>query len=445
MSYSVIRDAARRTAAILLAACLPLAAAMPVSAADTEAAEGQSTPLLTPALRILAARTAMHKSGTVGEEMCFSAADFEKVLGYAPTEITLISLPDRTQGVLKLGTLELSEGVSLSASVLSGLRFCPSAAAEAPVTAAFTFTAAGKAYTTDTALSCMLHLLSTENNAPTAADLAATTYAEIPLYSSLRAADPEADTLTYEIVRAPKKGSITLDAQTGAFVYTPAAGKHGSDTFTYRVSDAWGGESELCRVKLTIRKTDDTVQYSDLDSHWCAAAAMRLTDDGIFSGTTLGNLKLFSPDTAVTRGEFLVSAMRAAGYDADASADSTTLSVFSDTEDIPDYLRGYLSTAYRDGIIRGGTGNGTSALSFAADEAITRAEAAVILYRLFEPETPAVLPVFSAEDEAAIPTWSVGAFSALRAAGILTAGNPADTLDRAQTAQMLSAAMDYCD
>ncbi|MBQ7982045.1 MAG: hypothetical protein IJ302_00625, partial [Clostridia bacterium] len=171
MPYSVIRTAARRTAAILLAACLPLTAAMPVSAADTEAAETPGTPLLTPALRILAARTAMHKSGVVGEEMCFSADDFEKVLGYTPTEITLTTLPDRTQGVLKLGTLELSEGVSLSASVLSGLHFCPSTAAEAPVTASFTFTAAGKAYETDTALSCMLHLLSTENSAPAAADL----------------------------------------------------------------------------------------------------------------------------------------------------------------------------------------------------------------------------------------------------------------------------------
>ena len=53
-----------------------------------------------------------------------------------------------------------------------------------------------------------------------------------------------------------------------------------------------------------------------------------------------------------------------------------------------------------------------------------------------------LLPVFSAEDEAVIPAWSVGAFSSVCAVGIMSASDPAGIVDRAQCAQMLSSAMD---
>lgn len=426
----------------------------PVLAEDTadssDGASGDMSVCISPAIRVLAAQTTMKKNGVIGEDLCFSQEDFSSVLGYTPTEITLTTLPDPTSGVLKLGGMTLAAGSRLSVSVLHGLRFVPAsggtaAAAEvgagAPVSASFTFTASGSAYETAVPLSCMMYLLSTPNEVPTASEKHVTTYTDVPVYASLQASDPEFDDLTYEIVRQPKKGAVTLNAQDGSFVYTPSDGMRGSDVFSWRVTDPWGNQSAVVRTSLSVRRADDDLYYTDLDGHWCAAAAMRLTEDGIFSGTALGEHSFFSPDTAVTRGEFLVCAMRAAGYDGLPPA---ALPMFANADEIPEYLSGYLAAAYEDGIVRGGTGTDGAAV-FDYDEAITRAEAAVILYRLFDVGTPAALPVFSAEEEAVLPVWSVGAFSSVCAAGIMTASDPAGVVDRAQCAQMLSAAMDVAD
>ena len=411
-----------------------------VTAAGVSADTEEETPVcISPAIRVLAAQTTMKKNSVVGKELCFSKEDFSAVLGYSPTEVTLTSLPDPTKGVLKLGGMTLAPGSRLSATVLHGLRFVPTGGGDAEaVSASFTFTATGSAYETAVPLSCMLYLLSTPNASPTASERHLTTYTDIPVFASLNASDPEFDDLTYEIVRPPKKGSVSLDAENGSFVYTPTAGARGSDVFSWRAVDAWGNQSDVVRTSLSVRHADDDLYYTDLEEHWCAAAAMRLTEDGIFGGTALGEHTFFEPDTAVTRGEFLVCAMRAAGYD---DLDRAALPMFANADEIPDYLSGYLAAAYEDGIINGSV-DAAGAAVFYPNETITRAEAAVILYRLFDIDTPAVLPVFSAEDEAVIPAWSVGAFSSVCAVGIMSASDPAGIVDRAQCAQMLSSAMD---
>ena len=88
---------------------------------------------------------------------------------------------------------------------------------------------------------------------------------------------------------------------------------------------------------------------------------------------------------------------------------------------------------------------------FSPNSAITRAEAAVILNRLLGIETPDVASVFSDADS--IPTWSINAMYALHSAGILTGSanessgmgelRPADTLDRAQAAQILARVLNH--
>ena len=83
---------------------------------------------------------------------------------------------------------------------------------------------------------------------------------------------------------------------------------------------------------------------------------------------------------------------------------------------------------------------------------MTRAEAAVVVQRLFGIESPsdavAVYSEYAASDlsdvsdaEDSIPAWGADAVSALRAAGILSVSDPMGTLDRAQTAVILAAAM----
>ncbi len=52
--------------------------------------------------------------------------------------------------------------------------------------------------------------------------------------------DPDADTLAATVDTPPAYGTLTLDSD-GALAYTPGAGFHGTDTFTYIASDGRGG------------------------------------------------------------------------------------------------------------------------------------------------------------------------------------------------------------
>ncbi len=411
------------------------------SAAETTAPNAaETTSCISPAIHVLSARAAMKKNGTVDQTISFSQEDFTAILGYTPTEVVLTSLPDPKAGVLKLGGMTLAVGSRLSSSVLQALCFVPTASQDTafPVSASFTFTASGSAIETAVPRSCMLYVLSTPNDAPTAAERHVTTYASVPVSASLSAADPEFDDLTYEIIRQPKKGTVSLNREDGTFVYTPMDGTRGQDVFSWRVTDPWGNQSDVVRTTLSIRRADDDLYYDDLNGHPCAAAAMRLTEDGIFSGTTVGGVSFFSPDQTVTRGEFLVCAMRAAGY---GELVPTALPMFANADEIPDYLSGYLAAAHRDGIVRGAVDTDGNTV-FDHSGTVTRAEAAVMLYRLFDVDTPAAVPVFSAEEEATLPAWSIGALSSVCAAGIMNTNDPTDAVSRADCAEMLSAAMD---
>ena len=67
--------------------------------------------------------------------------------------------------------------------------------------------------------------------------------------------DPEDDTLTSVLVDSPAKGSVSLSAD-GSFTYTPNSGETGTDTFTYRASDATD-ESNLATVTIQINPAND--------------------------------------------------------------------------------------------------------------------------------------------------------------------------------------------
>ena len=51
--------------------------------------------------------------------------------------------------------------------------------------------------------------------------------------------DADADLLTATVVNGPGHGTLTLGGD-GAVTYTPEAGFHGSDSFTYTASDGNG-------------------------------------------------------------------------------------------------------------------------------------------------------------------------------------------------------------
>ncbi|MBO5845561.1 MAG: S-layer homology domain-containing protein, partial [Clostridia bacterium] len=164
-------------------------------------------------------------------------------------------------------------------------------------------------------------------------------------------------------------------------------------------------------------------------------AALSVTEKGIMSGTQVGGVTYFYPEQTVSRGDFLVMAMKAAGILNVSSADKT---VFCDDADIPSHTKGYVATAYELGYINGTYRDGE--LCFLPDEPITRAEAAVIVCNIVDVATPTVAPSF--EDIEDVPTFAATAISSLNYMGALRVENgnisANETLRRGEAAELLS-------
>ena len=93
------------------------------------------------------------------------------------------------------------------------------------------------------------------NAPPDAEPQAVTTNEDTPVNISLTASDADGDTLTVIIVTPPQHG--TLGGTFPNLTYTPNANFNGSDSFTYKVSDGRGGESNPTTVTITITSVND--------------------------------------------------------------------------------------------------------------------------------------------------------------------------------------------
>ncbi|NUU64160.1 Ig-like domain-containing protein [Paenibacillus agri] len=104
-----------------------------------------------------------------------------------------------------------------------------------------------------------------QNNAPQATDVFYNTADGKTLSAKLKATDKDADALTYSIVSPPTKGTVKLtDAATGSFLYTPAAGMTGTDTFTFKVNDGFV-DSNVGTATINIR---DASAGNGEVAHW---------------------------------------------------------------------------------------------------------------------------------------------------------------------------------
>lgn len=120
----------------------------------------------------------------------------------------------------------------------------------------FTYTASDGNGGTNTAIVEITVICS--NNAPLAVD---DTYSVDQENVLTRAApgllandsDMEDDTLVAILDNEPTSGTLTLK-EDGSFTYTPKAGFHGSDSFTYKAYDG-DLESEIATVTITVRPT----------------------------------------------------------------------------------------------------------------------------------------------------------------------------------------------
>lgn len=95
------------------------------------------------------------------------------------------------------------------------------------------------------------------NDAPTAdASSSVTTSEDTQVAGKVVAADLDGDVLGYALSGAPGNGTVTLDASTGDWIYTPLANFNGSDTFKVIVSDP-SGASVVQTVTIGVAAVND--------------------------------------------------------------------------------------------------------------------------------------------------------------------------------------------
>jgi hypothetical protein len=95
------------------------------------------------------------------------------------------------------------------------------------------------------------------NDAPTAAPGALSATEDTVASGSVSANDVEGDAFTFQLVSAGVKGHVTLDAITGAYVYTPDPDANGADSFSFTATDIHGAVSATATVTVTIAGVDD--------------------------------------------------------------------------------------------------------------------------------------------------------------------------------------------
>ncbi len=400
----------KRTVLLSISALLVTLLLSVTASAGVFESGGERESAVSPALQIIAHYTPMAKAGLSGHEILFTPDDFERALNLSRvSSITITQAPDVTEGELFVGSVKLGVGQTISRGNLSQLSFA--AASEKVSKAKFSFAVNNSSYSID----CNLYLLSKINRSPSAVargPLEVSTYRDIAVYGRLYGIDPEGDKLTYQIVTYPKNGALILTDDNGSYVYFPNAGFTGRDSLTYVVYDTYGNYSAAASVTLRVEKNSASLTFDDMKWHRAYSAAIKLTGEGIMSGMQIGDGYYFYPDQTVSRAEFLVMAMKAAGVSKLPEVEDTG---FCDDDDIAGTMKSYVGAAARAGYIKGSYVEGK--LCFLPDKDITVSEAAVMIANIMGLESDGSVAVFA--ESSGIPAWAEDAVWALCSAGVL--------------------------
>ena len=294
---------------------------------------------------------------------CFGSGDFseEELLG-----VCITGLPEEKLGTVLLGSRVIREGDILPGDQLDRLTFVP-ARRETDAQAQILYLPVfSQGVGTEAVLT--ISIRGKENQSPVTEDFAAETYKNLPLEGKLKVKDPENESMTFTLVRGPKRGQVEI-REDGSFTYTPKKNKVGIDSFVYTATDASGKVSREATVTITIVKPTDSTQYTDTAGLSCRFAAEWMKNTGIFVGETLDGNPCFQPEKEVTRGEFLTMLVRTLDLPTETEQD---LGAWQ--EDAPVWLRPYLAAAVRSGLVAG-----LPEQNFDQDAPITGAEAAVMI------------------------------------------------------------------
>ena len=255
------------------------------------------------------------------------------------------------------------------------------------------------------------------------------TLSEVPVYGYLSAYHPNGDFLRTILVEKPQKGTVSFDGQT--FCYEPFPQSEGVDRFAVALVDDQGNRSAETVQTISIEQKNPQYDYWDLNGSPAYYSAVKLLEDGIFSGETIGSRRYFGPKQSLTRVEFLMLLISACGWEAEIPAASPNTGLLNDSE-IPAYLKPYVTLGIQKGIIVEKT--------FRANEIPTRAESVVLTDRACGLSTVERINL-PWSDLNEIPQWALQSYMNLSGYGFLSFPNncahPNDGLTRENTADLL--------
>jgi len=357
---------------------------------------------------------------------CFTPADFSE--DEALRGICVTHLPASSAGTVMLGNRVIRSGDILTAEQLSQLTFSPLRTEQDQDAVVTYLPIFNNRVEPSATMTISIH--GKEDKAPVAEDFAIETYKNLPNQGKLKVSDPEGETLTYTLMRQPKRGEVTLN-EDGTFTYTPKKNKVGIDSFTYTAADPAGNVSREATVTVQILKPTDARQYTDTVGEPCRFAAEWMRNTGLFVGEKIGGKECFHPEKNVTRGEFLAMVVKALDIPVEE------VSYDAIPEDTPAWLKPYLAAAMRSGLTSGWPE--TESGSFEADAPINGAEAAVMLQNVLDlnisQQTLEDQQVSAEADAEDVPAWAAVSLTAMAENGIdMTASQE---LTRGDVAQIL--------
>jgi len=351
---------------------------------------------------------------------CFNGQEFsaeeEPLAG-----ICITGLPASSSGTVLLGNRVIRAGDILTADQIKSMTFNPLRTEEdAQAVISYLPIYADRVEKTAT---MTIGIRGKEDKAPLAEDLAIETYKNLPNDGVLKATDPEGESLTFTVVRGPKRGAVEVK-EDGTFVYTPKKNKVGIDSFTYTATDPAGNVSRVATVTVQILKPTDSKQYTDTIGHDDRFEAEWLRNSGLFVGEQVGGNACFYPEKAVSRGEFLAMVVKVLDIPLEGADESQM------PADAPQWLKPYLAAAQRSGLL--------TDLETAADyqEGITGAEVAVILQNALDLTVSSdVLAAEQTADGEDVPTWAAASLTVMEQNGVALQANA--PLTRADAACVL--------
>ena len=346
---------------------------------------------------------------------CFTPSDFsgeEEIVG-----ICITQLPDPHTGTAMLGQRVLREGDILTAEQVAQMTFAPLRTQE-DATATVSYLPIYENRVEKSA-TMSIAIRGKEDKAPVAEDMAIETYKNLPNTGKLKVSDPEGETLTYTLVRGPKRGEVSMQAD-GSFTYTPKKNKVGVDSFVYTAADPAGNISRQATVTVQILKPNDKNQYADTVGMDCRFEAEWLKNTGLFTGEKVGGESCFFPEKAVSRGDFLAMAVKALDIPIE-EVDNSAI-----PEDVPKWRKPYVGAALRSGLLEGWPETQTN-----MDSPITELEAAVLLQNALDLS----LTETAAELSEELPVWAADSVAVMNQYGVALGSENA--LTRGQAAEVL--------